>query len=81
MAFTRLNMTAVCALSFSLVSVSAKAQFAPPPPLQLQFRVDEARAVLADFAKCNVKKNPDLAREFILSNRNYSLDDKFRMRR
>src|SRR5439155_26670686 len=30
------------------------------------------------FGTCSVRKNPALAREFILSNRNYSLDERFR---
>lgn len=78
MSFRLPKMAAVGVLSVSFIAVSATAQFAPPVPLQLQFRVDEARPVLAAFAKCNVKKNPALAREFILSNRNYSPDDRFR---
>jgi len=78
MSFRQLRIAAVGVLSLSFIPVSARAQFAPPMPLQLQFRVDEARPVLAAFAKCNVKKNPALAREFILSNRNYWVDGRFR---
>ena len=72
MSVRQVMMAVAGAAPLSLIAVPAAAQFAPPVALQVQFRVDETRPILAGVAKCSVRKNPALAREFILSNRDYS---------
>ncbi len=78
--------TTVASLALScVIAAPTSADVAPEPPTGSklppaldQLPTDDARIVLAAFAKCNVQRDPGLAREFILSSRNYSLDEKYR---
>ncbi|MGN6057775.1 MAG: hypothetical protein ACTHOI_04245 [Sphingomicrobium sp.] len=72
MSLSQPKLAAVVLLFFSFAATSASAQFPQ------QFNVDEYRPMLVAFAQCNVRKNPALAREFILTNRNYAPDERFR---
>jgi hypothetical protein len=81
----RLATVVATLVSSCVVASSGAAKSAPEPPPGApipkaldQLPIDETRVVLAGFAKCNVGKNPALAREFILSSRDYYLDERFR---